>query len=396
MAAAGGGLEQYLLQLSDELDRAGHQSLLLYGEKTHGEPLPIKAKFYFLNDITHPHCRDSEEKLAAVDAFIANERPDLAFFHQVLNPVLADRMTRALPSIRFAHDFKMICPDGRKTLKSMGVFCEFPLSYLCQVRAYRYKCMPRNIFQGVPAISVSRSIAKMHRERSSLVVASQFMKNVMLYNGFEEERIAVIPLFTTLPDLESQDTGDTPPMIISVGRVVKEKGMDYLLQAFTEVQEKAKLVIIGDGPFLSELKSQAQRLGVLSDVSFPGWLSPNELKSYYRKCSMVVMPSIWPEPFGMVGIEAMSYGKPVLAFDVGGVSDWLHHGETGFLVSPRDELSLAEKMNILLESPGLAKEMGRKGRSIAEQKFSPNRHVERLLSVFKEEIEAFRERHGID
>ena len=361
MAGAGGGLEQYLLQLSEELDRAGHQNLLLYGEKTRGEPLPIKAKFYLLNGITHARCQESEKKLAAVGELIADERPDLAFFHQVLNPALVDRITRALPSIRFAHDFKMICPDGRKTLKTRGVFCEFPLSYLCQVRAYRYKCMPRNVFKGLPAISGSKRIAKIHKEESLTVVASQFMKKVILYNGFEEKRIAVIPPFTTLPELESHDSFNDPPMIISVGRVVKEKGIDYLLQAFAPVKEKAMLVIIGDGPFLSELKSQAHRLGILSEVSFPGWLSPNELKSYYRRCSMVVVPSTWPEPFGMVGIEAMSYGKPVLAFDVGGISEWLKHEETGFLVKPKDAIGLAKRIAFLLERPELVCKIGAKG-----------------------------------
>jgi glycosyltransferase involved in cell wall biosynthesis len=390
MAAAGGGLEQYLLQLSDELDRAGHHNLLLYGEKTRGEPLPIKAKFYLLNDITHPRCHDSEKKLAAVGELIASERPDLAFFHQVLNPALVDRMTRALPSIRFAHDFKLICPDGRKTLKPKGGFCQFPLSYLCQVRAYRYRCMPRNLFQGVPAISGAKSIARIHKERSYTNVASQFMKKVMLCNGFEEERIAVIPPFTTLPDLESYDSADDPPMIISVGRIVKEKGMDYLLHAFTSVKGKARLTVIGDGPFLGELKSLAQRLGILPDVSFPGWLAPNELKSYYRKCDMVVVPSTWPEPFGMVGIEAMSYGKPVLAFDVGGISEWLKHEETGFLVKPKDTVALAERMSFLLERPDLARSIGNKGREAVAVRFVPSAHVDQLLSVFHQAIDFFK------
>jgi glycosyltransferase involved in cell wall biosynthesis len=93
----------------------------------------------------------------------------------------------------------------------------------------------------------------------------------------------------------------------------------------------------------------------------------------------------------MVGIEAMSYGKPVLAFDVGGISDWLQHGETGFLLPPRDEGSLAEKMNLLVESPGLAEQMGRIGRKVVEEKFSPDRHLKRLVSICEEEIESFRQ-----
>jgi glycosyltransferase involved in cell wall biosynthesis len=149
------------------------------------------------------------------------------------------------------------------------------------------------------------------------------------------------------------------------------------------------LVIIGDGPFLSELKSQAHRLGILSEVSFPGWLSPNELKSYYRRCSMVVVPSTWPEPFGMVGIEAMSYGKPVLAFDVGGISEWLKHEETGFLVKPKDAIGLAKRIAFLLERPELARKIGAKGRETVKSRFVPDAHVDQLSSVFHQAIDFF-------
>jgi glycosyltransferase involved in cell wall biosynthesis len=180
-------------------------------------------------------------------------------------------------------------------------------------------------------------------------------------------------------------------MIISVGRVVREKGMDYLLQAFASLKQKAKIVIIGDGPSLNELKSLAQRLGILPNVSFPGWLPTHELKSYYRKCSMVVVPSTWPEPFGMVGIEAMSYGKPVLAFDVGGISEWLKHEETGFLVKPKDTVALAERMSFLLERPGLARSIGNKGREAVAVRFVPSAHVDQLLSVFHQAIDFFKQ-----
>ena len=389
MTSSGGGLEQYLLRLSEELHCRGHESFLLFGEASSGPPLPFRAQLYCIDSITHPHCKDLAEKLAATSEILDRERPDLVFFHQVLNPRLVDLLTKAYPSIRFAHGFKMVCPDGRKTLKTRKVFCEFPLSYLCQPRAYRYRCMPRNIFQGVPAISGSKRIAQIHKERSYTIVASQFMKKVMLCNGFKEERIAVIPPFTTLPDLESRDSFSDPPMIISVGRVVKEKGMDHLLQAFVSVKEKAKLAILGDGPFLSELKLQAQRLGIHSAVSFPGWLSSNQLEFYYRRCTMAIVPSTWPEPFGMVGIEAMAYGKPVIAFDVGGISEWLEDGETGFLIQSRDEATLAKKMNLLLQDRPLAMGLGSKGREAVEKRFIPEIHVQQLLAVFQREILAF-------
>ena len=229
-----------------------------------------------------------------------------------------------------------------------------------------------------------------------MIVASEFMKSILLYNGFEEKRIEYIPLFTYLPEHEVSVPSRDEPIVLGIGRIVAEKGMDYLVRTFAKIRHRAKLIIVGEGPALESLKSLAQELEVSDRISFPGWLPHDKLAAFYRQCAVVVVPSVAPESFGMVGIEAMSYGKPVLAFDVGGISDWLQHGETGFLVPPRDEAGLREKINTLIERPELAEQMGEKARKAAIERFSPKRHVERLISVFEEEIEAFRERHGID
>ena len=104
---------------------------------------------------------------------------------------------------------------------------------------------------------------------------------------------------------------------------------------------------------------------------------------------MVVVPSVWPEPFGIVGIEAMAYGKPVIAFDVGGISEWLEDGKTGFIIKLRDEAALAEKLNLLLQNPNLALRMGTQARESVEKRFVPDIHVERLLSIFNKAVIAF-------
>ena len=116
------------------------------------------------------------------------------------------------------------------------------------------------------------------------------------------------------------------------------------------------------------------------------------MPNFYQKSTVVVVPSVTPESFGMVGIEAMSYGKPVLAFDVGGISEWLKHEETGFLLKPRDEQDLAEKLNLLLGDRTLAVSMGTKGRERVETYFTPENHVTSLLDSVRREIAIFQKR----
>jgi glycosyltransferase involved in cell wall biosynthesis len=327
--------------------------------------------------------------LILVKEIVEREKPDLVLIHQVLNPYLVDLLTRMRPSIRFVHGFKLICPDGRKMLKAKGIICPFQLSYHCQWRAYAYRCMPRNLFIGLTRIHQSRKMAYLHKSRSRMIVASHFMKSILLYNGFEEKRVEYIPLFTYLPKHELSGPSRDEPIVLGVGRTVAEKGMDYLVRSFAKIAHRAKLIIVGDGPALENLKYLAQKLEVSDRIFFPGWLPHDELASFYSQCAVVVVPSVAPESFGMVGIEAMSYGKPVVAFDVGGVSEWLRHGQTGFLVSSKDTAQLAEKIRWLLENRGTASSMGEKAREIVKEQFSPEVHVRRLIEVFNQEMDLF-------
>ena len=249
--------------------------------------------------------------------------------------------------------------------------------------------MPRNPLVGMPLIRNSKRLGDLHHRRSPIIVASAFMKDVLLYNGFAADRISVLPYFTYLPEPEASGHGSKEPLVLALGRIVPEKGMHYLIKAFSRLRPPSKLTIVGDGPALPSLKNLAENLGISSRLLYSGWLSHDKLDALYRRSSMVVVPSVWPEPFGIVGIEAMAYGKPVIAFDVGGISEWLEDGKTGFIIKLRDEAALAEKLNLLLQNPNLALRMGTQARESVEKRFVPDIHVERLLSIFNKAVIAF-------
>jgi glycosyltransferase involved in cell wall biosynthesis len=392
MASAGGGVEQYLSQLSRELVSRGHSNVFLYGENHRPSLALPEVTCYFIENITHTKCEGMAVKLARVQSIIDSEQPELVFIHQVLNPYLIELLTKQKPSLRFVHGFKMICPDGRKSLKTLGRVCPFPLSFLCQVRAYRYRCMPRNLFLGIHLIRISKRIKQLHQKRSRMIVASRFMKTILCDNGFKDNRIEMLPLFTHVQPIDTSDACPQEPVVMALGRIVPEKGFHQLIRAFSKIRQNASLVIAGEGPFLNDLKKLVEDLGESHRISFPGWLVPERLPDFYQKCSMVVVPSLAPESFGMVGLEAMAYQKPVIASNIGGIPDWCKDGETGFLVNPGDETALAEKMNLLIENPALAYRMGKKGRETVEMRFTPEIHVNRLLSIFEDEIKAFQSR----
>ena len=387
--STGGGLEQYLYQLFDELTKLGYNNLFLYGENSGEANLPSTIKPFYLEKITHNNCDSLSEKLISVEAIIDQEDPDLIFIHQVLNPSLIDLLTRMKPSIRFMHGFKFVCPEGKKFFKTKLAICPHPLSCLCQPRAFLYQCMPRNPLVGLPVILRSKKILEIHRKRSLVVVASEYMKTTLLNNGFNPDMITVIPYFTHLPDDQIDPVADHEPVIFALGRIVFEKGIHHLLHAFAELRQSARLSIAGDGPAINGLKALVRQLGLSKQVTFLGWLSRETLRHHYRKSTMVVVPSIWPEPFGIVGIEAMAYEKPVVAFNVGGISDWLQDGVTGLLACPGDARDLSQKMSLLLEKPNMAAEMGKMGREVVNNRFIAEVHMNALIPVFNEAIHLF-------
>jgi glycosyltransferase involved in cell wall biosynthesis len=122
-----------------------------------------------------------------------------------------------------------------------------------------------------------------------------------------------------------------------------------------------------------------------------GWLDREQLIREYAEAQVIIFPSLVEEPFGRVGIEAMAAGRPVVAFDVGGVREWLRHGETGFLVPRGDLNKMAESVNLLLENPDLADKLGKMGRERASALFDRERMLSRLEQVLAEAMRGWKE-----
>lgn len=180
--------------------------------------------------------------------------------------------------------------------------------------------------------------------------------------------------------------------LLYVGRLDKQKGIDFLLRAMPLIIRESPMVhlnIIGDGPEKEKLKKVAKELGIESNVFFVGWISNNGLEKYYKESTIVAVPSTLDEAFGLVGIEAMSVGRPVIASRVGGIPEWLEDGKTGFLVDPGKPEQIAEKVIQLLLDRKLLEQMGKNARKKAEQ-FSIERHVEKIEEVYEELIEKYK------
>jgi len=173
--------------------------------------------------------------------------------------------------------------------------------------------------------------------------------------------------------------------ILFVGRIEEKKGLIYLLNAYKILEKKFKnlrLIIIGEGDLKKECQDYA-RENNLKEVHFEGKKVERELVSYYNNCDIFCSPAIFGESFGIVLLEAMACGKPVVAFANEGYKEFLK-GKRGerFLAKPRDFQELAQKLEILIKNPQLRKEMGEWGQKEA-QKYSWSKIADQILDFYQ-------------
>ena len=173
------------------------------------------------------------------------------------------------------------------------------------------------------------------------------------------------------------------PLALFVGRLVPHKGIGILIRAL-EYSQRGKLLIVGDGPYLNWLKQLTKKLKLEERVVFVGPISDYWLPAYYAATDVVVLPSTSRlEAFGIVGLEAMASGKPLVLSDIPGVRDVIS-SEEGFIVEPLDPEALAEALEKIWDYPENAKLMGLKGRERVVNMFSWEKVSKDVEDIFKE------------
>lgn len=222
--------------------------------------------------------------------------------------------------------------------------------------------------------------------------------NIMVkeINLYTQKEIAVTPFGVDTekfqPGINNNVFRGKSIVIGTVKALEKKYGMKYLLKSFSIIKFKhpeliIELLIVGGGTEEKQLKELAEQLGIESNTTFTGKISPMEVNKYHSQLSIAVFPSVYDsESFGVAVLEASSCRVPVIASRIGGLTEVVQDGITGILVPPRDEVALAEAIEKLVLDKLLRKRMGQAGRIFVKQKYELIACVNLMVKVYKDVI----------
>ena len=305
-------------------------------------------------------------------------RPDVIHAHNIyhqLSPSILRAATKAnVPVVLTMHDYKLVCPNYQ--LLAGGEVCERCVNGGVH-NALIQRCNKDSLGASV-AVTLESGLhraTKAYSSVSTLIAPSKFMADTVGKSG-RFSNISHIPHFTEL-DRPQADPA-TSNRVFFAGRLSSEKGIGVLVDAVRMLSERnvdIGLDIAGDGPEQERLQALAADL---DNITFHGRLDKQGVNELFVSSAALVVPSTWHENQPMVILEAIAAGLPVVASDIGGISELVRDGETGALVPPGDATALANALESLLAAPESRTAMGKKARSLAQKDFGAAVHLDAL------------------
>lgn len=334
-----GGIERHAHDLTRGLAERGHELTLVYGDLEGRQRQRFAEPFAR----TLPRSRARELHRGAGAPSV-----DVVYVHRATSASdLEDFGT--LPVIVVSHDHDLTCVRSHRYLPLSHDPCHRAPGLAC----VRHGCVvvrDRDPETRLPvALKSPYALRRRLRglaARAPLVSCSGYVRGQLVRAGVDAERTHVIH---PIPPEDPRPLAPPPsvPRLVVAGNLLRGKGVDIAIAAMAHLGPEVELTVVGDGPSRASLERQASREAP-GRVVFAGWVPPSEISAHYDEASVVVVPSRWPEPFGMVGIEAMRRARPVVAAGHGGIEEWAAGTRGARMFTPGDARSLAAAARALL------------------------------------------------
>ena len=344
-----GGIERYMQNSASLLRSNGFTVNCLYTEEGGRDQAAFAGAF------------DIVRKFSLADDLL--QQADLVILHNIIDV----KFLQYLPAGKtffFAHDHNIYCQRHHYYMPIGRINCHRAYNkYICKLCSLgRNPAPPLAEYRQLPAL-----------------VLSDFMRDNLLKNGFE--KVVKLPAFIKTVKSERVFMPEGILRILFLGQLIRGKGADLMLKTLAKLDIPFECTIAGDGNDRQMLKKMVEKFKLCDKVHFAGFVS--EPEKLWANCDVFFFPIRWQEPFGLVALEAMAHGVPVVAFDLGGVREHLTKA-CGSLVPAKNTSFAAECLTDFYQTPELLKNAGENGLFLAEKRHSE----EKFIKKFNELCEA--------
>lgn len=313
-------------------------------------------------------------------------KPDLVYtihFVNKLSPSVIDAAKECgVPVVCRLSDYFLLCPrfDFLKDKK----ICEDCLT--CGYKScLKNKCVKNSTFASLIRVFSMKfhEMIKIYDKVDMFVTPSNFLKKKLVENGYDEKKIKCIPTFTSsISKADKQMIGDYG---LYFGRISEEKGVETAVKAYELLSDK-KLVIMGDDTTEEALKLKKYiKDKKIKNIQFAGFKSGEELENIVNESRYVLIPSIWYDNLPNTALEAFSRSKPVIASNIGSLSELVEDEVNGYLFEAGNYEELAKKIK-QIDNERQIKKMGKRAQQKLEEDFSQKKHYDELIKIFKKVV----------
>lgn len=333
----------------------------------------------------------SKKEYSSLSKYLTGNNIDIAHIHNFF-PLLTPSIFYAcqdanVPVVHTLHNFRTLCPTA--TLMYNSKICERSLHESCwwtvSKRVYRNSLIGTAVLAYMVEYHKRKGTWQTQVDR--YIALTEFAKNKFIEGGFPSEKISVKPNFIADSHHGAEKIEKQGGFALFVGRLSEEKGIDFLLEAWKNVNYPLK--IVGVGPLKEKVEKQSTNNPY---IDFLGPQNKETILPLMQNADFLIMASTWYEGFPMVLLEAFSNGTPALVSNIGGMAEIVSNGITGLHFEVGNSKSLTEKAEYLIQHPIETREMGENARLEYLQKYTPEINLEILLDIYRQTI---REKKGV-